>query len=608
MDEPYVLPPRAAIHDAVMLPVNLVRPNPWNRVVSDARLAELAQSVRQVGVMQPVVVRPAADAKPGAPLYELIAGERRWRASQLAGLAEVPALVREMDDDGVVELMLVENLQREDLHPLDEAAGYDRLLRKDTGPQALRGFASVAELAARMGKSPSYVVQRLRLLKLCPSAVEAFRDGKLSFSLALRIARLPQQADQATATREILTGWANEPMTAREADEYIQREFMLDLSRAAFPLHDAKLLPEAGACLQCPKRTGANAELWEEHAKRDTCTDSECHELKTRAHADRVKAEAQERGLKVIQGPDARKLQPQRHTQPKGLVPLDDVHHGIDAVRPLREVLADAKVERVLFEDPHTHQLREMVPEGAVAVALKAAGVLKQAKLPSTGSSPSQREQDAKRNAENAYRQALAEALLAAAAGPAAQAGGYQAALLRMTARRVWHEMSTDGNRRVAKLLGWPPLKPRWDRGPGITADEHISNLTDIELTRYLTCACIQHELQLASYQQIDKPADMLALAESLRVDPKAVRAGMADAKRVRSAGKAAEATPETALAQAVRNAKPARKAAAKKSLAARGIKYRNAQTGEVWSGRGLQPRWLKVQLEAGATLADFEV
>ena len=170
--------PRAPIADAVHIPLALIKPNPWNRTPNTARLQEMADSVRKHGVLQPVLLRPAAGATAGAPLYELIAGERRWRASQIAGVATVPALLREMDDLQVIELMLIENLQREDLHELDEAQGYDRLLRKSNGPQSLRGFATVDDLAERVGKSRSYIVQRLTLLKLCPAGVAAFRAGE----------------------------------------------------------------------------------------------------------------------------------------------------------------------------------------------------------------------------------------------------------------------------------------------------------------------------------------------------------------------------------------------------------------------------------------------
>ena len=255
------LPAREPVAGAVLIPPNLIKPNPWNRKINEASLPDLAASVRKHGVLQPVLVRPAEGASAGQPLYELVAGERRWRASQLAGLAVLPCLVRQMDDLEVIELMLVENLEREDLHPLDEAAGYDRLLRKDSGPQSLRGFATVDHLAERIGKSRSYVVQRLKLLTLCTQAALAFRENEISFSVALRIARLPDAEDQRKATSAALQGWGGEPMSARGMDDFIRREFMLSLRGALFKLDVGRARTHARPACDRPPQQHVDARL-----------------------------------------------------------------------------------------------------------------------------------------------------------------------------------------------------------------------------------------------------------------------------------------------------------------------------------------------------------
>lgn len=602
------LPAREPVAGAVLIPPNLIRRNPWNRHINEANLADLAASVRKHGVLQPVLVRPAAGAKVGEPLYELVAGERRWRASQLAELAALPCLVRDMDDLEVIELMLVENLEREDLHPLDEAAGYDRLLRKDSGPQSLRGFATVDHLAERIGKSRSYVLQRLKLLTLCEQAVLAFRENELGFSVALRIARLPDQADQAKATKAAVQGWGGQPMSARAMDDYIEREFMLELSRATFAIASADLLPDAGSCLACPKRTGNAPELFGDETDGDTCTDGACYQAKTDAHAANVRAEAEAKGMRVISGAEARKLKPQNYGGVKGLLALDKTHYQIDDKKPLRKLLAKADVTPVLFQDPHTHELVEMVPADQALKVLKDQGVIKTAKMPNTTASG--RAEDEKRQAENEWRGAVAEAIITQAKRELVDTE-FSLGLVRRVGVLLWHELHNDTRVRLTKMLGWPPLKNRWDHGAGKTADQHIEDLTDGHLVAYLTAAVISGDAHVAPHMgQGKKPETMLAIAAELGVDAAAVKAGLAKPKKATPAGKAKKPTgptPETALAGALKAAKAAPVKVAAKKAKAPAARYLNPMTLETWSGRGLQPKWLKVALASGKTLADFD-
>lgn len=158
----------AAVHS---LPVGQLRPGPVQprRNFDDEALQALVQSVREKGVLQPLLVRRAAG---GAASYEIIAGERRWRAAQLAKLHEVPVVVREMDDAEALEAALVENIQRQDLGPLEEAEGYRRLIDE---------FAhSQGELARAVGKSRPHVANMLRLLGLPEQVKQMVDDGALS--------------------------------------------------------------------------------------------------------------------------------------------------------------------------------------------------------------------------------------------------------------------------------------------------------------------------------------------------------------------------------------------------------------------------------------------
>ena len=169
MDQP--LPVDAApkeISPDRMVPIEHVSQNPRNprRHFDEAELQDLASSISQHGIVQPVVVRPAGDR------YEIIAGERRWRAAQLAGLHEIPVIVRDVDDRTALEIAIVENVQRADLNPLEEALGYDQLI-------AEYGYTQ-NDLGGIIGKSRSHVANSLRLLKLPEPVRDMLASGELS--------------------------------------------------------------------------------------------------------------------------------------------------------------------------------------------------------------------------------------------------------------------------------------------------------------------------------------------------------------------------------------------------------------------------------------------
>lgn len=151
------------------VPIEFVHPNPRNprRSFAEEELSDLAQSIREHGVVQPVVVRTATGGR-----YEIIAGERRWRAAQLAGLAEIPVIIREVDDRVALELAIIENVQRSDLNPIEEALGYQQLIDEHNYTQA--------DLGQVIGKSRSHVANTLRLLKLPDEVRQMLVDGVLS--------------------------------------------------------------------------------------------------------------------------------------------------------------------------------------------------------------------------------------------------------------------------------------------------------------------------------------------------------------------------------------------------------------------------------------------
>ncbi|TPI43553.1 ParB/RepB/Spo0J family partition protein [Mesorhizobium sp. B2-9-1] len=163
--------PGAAVPADGKVPIEFVSPNPKNprRHFGDAELTDLAQSIREHGVVQPVVARPSP-SQPGR--YEIIAGERRWRAAQRAGLTEIPIIVRDVNDRTALELAIIENVQRADLNPVEEAQGYQQLIDE-------HGYTQ-ADLGQVIGKSRSHVANTLRLLKLPNVIHDMLVDGDLS--------------------------------------------------------------------------------------------------------------------------------------------------------------------------------------------------------------------------------------------------------------------------------------------------------------------------------------------------------------------------------------------------------------------------------------------
>lgn len=190
------------------VPIEFLRPSNLQprRRFDEAELEALAQSIRERGVLQPLLVRPVEG---GAAAYEIVAGERRWRAAQRAGEHEVPVVVRALSDRETLEVALIENLQRADLTPLDEAYAYRRLMNE---------FAHTQEvLAEAVGKSRSHVANTMRLLSLPPAVLELLEDGRLSAGHARALLGSP--AAEALARLVIERG-----LSVRETEALVRRQ------------------------------------------------------------------------------------------------------------------------------------------------------------------------------------------------------------------------------------------------------------------------------------------------------------------------------------------------------------------------------------------------
>ena len=194
--------------DLQLCDIHAIHPSPWQprKLVPDDGIEELAQSIREKGILQPLVVRQRQRGEG----YELIVGERRWRAAQRAGLKKVPILLKEATDQEVLELALIENLQREDLNPLEEAEAYQRLITE---------FAYTQEvLAQRIGKDRSSVANIMRLLKLPSEVKDALAKNEISMGHARALLAFKNEREQIAFCRKIV----QKGLSVRETEDSIR--------------------------------------------------------------------------------------------------------------------------------------------------------------------------------------------------------------------------------------------------------------------------------------------------------------------------------------------------------------------------------------------------
>jgi ParB/RepB/Spo0J family partition protein len=387
------------------------RTNPRKHFDADY-LAELAESIRSVGVLEPILVRAAGATIERGPLkgrdeaYEIVAGECRYRASKLAKRTTIPAVVKALTDRQARKIQLIENCRRKDLTPLEEADGYQELL-KEPG-------ATVEALAKEIGKAKTYVYARLKLTGLPETAKKALGEGTISAGVAELIARVPDEKLRATAAKEILgLGEGGEALSLREAREYIQTECMVELKGAPFNRDDPQLLPSAGACTHCPKRAGNNRELYPD-ARGDTCTDPACYRQKLEAHAAKLRIWARATGQRVLLEKEAEDLWDYHGTK----LDYRARNKWIDLKEPCADhpkrfsfqaLIGNQAGEKIVLAQDKVGEMHRLIPKAAALPLLRQALGIKESLA---GDGPDDwRRQQAKRQqrerAERARRQAL---------------------------------------------------------------------------------------------------------------------------------------------------------------------------------------------------------
>ncbi len=245
------------------------------RFFDPTALNELAESIRTQGLFMPLLVRPLTERS-----FEIVTGARRYRAAQLAEVETVPVRIVNLTDAEALEAQLIENLQRRDVHPLEEAQGFRALLNLDEPKY------SIEQIAAKTGKSPAYCAQRVKLTELTAAVTEAFAKDEIGVGHALLLAKLqPAEQEEALSAcfREDWNGGKGKAkrilLPVRHLHQWIEQNILLILKDAPFSKTDPNVNPAAGACVDCPKRTGGNALLFADIAE-DACTDPACYQSK----------------------------------------------------------------------------------------------------------------------------------------------------------------------------------------------------------------------------------------------------------------------------------------------------------------------------------------
>ena len=268
------------------LPLTALVTSPTNprKNFNEGRLQELADSIAASGVHQPILVRPlpaqrlldTAHLKP-RPTHEVVAGERRYRASKLAKVDTIPAMIRALNDDQVLEIQIVENIQRDSLTELETAEGYKTLMEHNK--------LTAEQVGQKVSKSRSSVYGSLKLLDLHPASKLALREERISASAALLIARIPdiKLQDKAVAYASTADGAGDKP-SYRTFSAWLQRNVMLNLMYAPFDIEVVTLVPAAGSCNGCKKRTDADPDLFSDISNAALCIDPPCYHAKAAAH------------------------------------------------------------------------------------------------------------------------------------------------------------------------------------------------------------------------------------------------------------------------------------------------------------------------------------
>lgn len=344
--------------------------SPFNPRKHLGDVTELANSIAQVGILEALIARRhIPDADGGAGPFELVFGHRRLAAAKKAGRKTVPVIFRDYSDDEALEVQLIENSQREDVHPLDEADALKMLQDRGHAPGAI---------ADKIGRSIPFVTQRIRLTTATKKVRKAFDDGKLSLGAVQQLVKIatPRLMDQALEALLRKNHWSFREVPGfqipgKAVMEVINSEFLLPLKSVPWDLGDEDLVKAAGPCLTCPKNTEAQRSLFDAgELKRGAsmCMDSACYRLKLDARWQQLKKEHPEWTFIDKKGEAENAIAGYR--SPFVSVEAHEyVEHKAVAVRTIFK-RAEIDLPMVMLRDPKTRNHLQVVPRKELEAAV----------------------------------------------------------------------------------------------------------------------------------------------------------------------------------------------------------------------------------------------
>ena len=456
----------SALQPGTSLPLGILVEHPDNprQTFGATALKDLTASIREIGVLSPILVRKVGRK------YQILAGHRRVRAAKAAGLKTVPAVVRKLDDESALQAMVLDNLQREDLPALEEAAGFQLLLEKHK--------LSAEAIGAKVGKSKAYVYARLKLLALPVVARKALGKGELSASVALLLARLPAKVakealphmyeEQFTNGRQVTV-----PASFRSAQLTLRSRFARRLKDATWGLEDETL--PGGSCAECEHRSASAPELFDALVPdaADVCTNLPCWAEKDEAWAGRRLAEAKAGGATVLSETARKKAFPwnSQLAYNADLIDLDAACYDADSGTgkcPIWRNAIGGKIppaDLVVTVDDAGKVRELMRPKVARALAKERGKAWAKATIRhGVTTSPQQVAADKKRNREAKIRSAASRSAiedLVSRVDVGCRANDWPVEIWRLVVTAVWREIWNDSQKEVAKRRGWAKTNNR---------------------------------------------------------------------------------------------------------------------------------------------------
>lgn len=515
--------------------------NPRKTFAEDS-LRELAESIKgDAGIIEPIVVR-VVDGR-----YEIVAGERRWRAAKLAGLTTVPVIVRTLTDAQALKIMVLENDQREDLSAFERAQGYEQLMKVDPECADRKG------LALALGRSLSWVHAALRVLNLIPAAQSALNAGAITESHALEIARL--EPDDQKRVLAACSFNATHPaagkaagkgvISVRDLKKYIAEDVHVSLKAAPFAMDDAALVVAAGPCTTCPKRAGNAQDLFADTKKPDTCLDRSCYQRKFTAFLERRVAELSEPGKPAVLVTNSYYIDREA---------LKQLGRDVLSQGAFRELGKSGECEHarnavVVGEHGGIRGENRVCTKTDCKVHAPKRGV--SAYTPTAADKRWAAQQQAKKNKAALERECRREVLYAIRdkVGAVRDRGEFlQTDDVRLIAVRFLHEMHADRQKDVYGLMGWPvPVKGKNTSG-GIygvyrgEAEKQLAKATAAEIAQFLVVAALSSSIQVHEQFGAGDVKLLHDVAKRWKVDANAIERRVRTAKQkpaAKSRGKA---------------------------------------------------------------------